>query len=171
LGILRDILHQLHVEAWKLERCWRWGGLGLDHLVWRLILWNLLNWQLLLRGISLMNLLRILLNWRLLLRGISLKNLLRILLSVILNSSVVISLIVGTRVRVILILTVLLCHKLCNKVITILDHPLLLIIEPMELLDLMHSLSQCTICSHSQPHLLSQSSSRFIAHLVIHMNL
>jgi hypothetical protein len=92
--------------------------LGLDHLVWRLLLWNLLNWWLLIRGISL-------------------RNLLWILLCVILSSFGFVSLVVGARVRVIIILTVL----LYNKVIMVLVHPLLLIIVPMELLNLMHSLS------------------------------
>jgi hypothetical protein len=114
--------------------------------VGRLLLWNFLNWWLYLRGISL-----------------------GILLSVIPSSSVVISLIVRARVRVTVIITVLLCHKLCNKDISVLDHPLLLIIAPMELLNLTHSLIQCMIHSHSQPHLPSKSSSRVIVHLVIHM--
>jgi hypothetical protein len=50
-----------------------------------------------------------------LLSGISLGNLLRILLSVILGSSILVSLVVGARVRVTVIIIVLLYHKLYNE--------------------------------------------------------
>jgi hypothetical protein len=78
-------------------------------------------------------------------------------------------LVVRARVRVTVIIIVILCQKLCNEVIIVLDHPLLLIVVSMELLNLMHSLSQCMIHNHNEPHLLSQSSSRVIVHLVIHI--
>jgi hypothetical protein len=113
--------------------------------MWLLLLWNLLKLRLWLG--------------RLLLRGISLGNLLWILLSVTSSSFAVVSIVVRAGIGVIVALIVHLCQQLYNEAITIFDHLLLLIIVLVELLNLMHSLSQCMIHSHGQPHLLSQSSS------------
>jgi hypothetical protein len=65
-------------------------------MVWLLLLWNLLKLRLWLG--------------RLLLRGISLEDLLRILLIVTSSSSVIISIIVGVSVGVTIVLIVLLCQ-------------------------------------------------------------
>jgi hypothetical protein len=84
--------------------------------VWLLLLWNLLKLRLWLGC--------------LLLRGISLGNLLRILLCVTSSSSVVVSVVVRARIGVSVIPHVHLYQQLCNEVITVFDHLLLLIIAP-----------------------------------------
>jgi hypothetical protein len=67
----------------------------------------------------------------LLLRGISIGNLPQILFSVTNSSSVIVTVVVGARVGVIVVLPVHLCQQHYNELIMIFDHLLLFIIAPM----------------------------------------
>jgi hypothetical protein len=116
----------------------------INNPVWHLFLWNLLKLRLWLGC--------------LLLRDITLKDLLWIILGVTSSSSIIVSIIVGAGVGVTIVLVLHLCRLLCNEVIAVHGHLLLLIIVLMELLDLVHSLSWSMIHSDSQEHLLSQPS-------------
>jgi hypothetical protein len=110
-------------------------SLWLDHLVWHLLLRNLLDlcprlW------LGLMCL-----------RGSTLRDLLWILLKVPSSSSIIASIVVRVRIRV-TAPTVDVGQQLYDEVVVVLDHLLLVIIAHVELLNLLHSLRQSAIHSH-----------------------
>jgi hypothetical protein len=64
-----------------------------------------------------------------------------------------------------------LVHQLLNEVVVILDHLLLFVVALVEILDLLHRLSQSAAHGHSEAHLLLEAPRRVVAHIGVYVNL